>query len=151
MSFRDLIDACGTDTGYQRHRRAGERICYPCLQANARRHAERTRTEYAGPAMPDPRRVRNGLPVRPYVYRGTGVDTLTGCPSSYGKGCRCEDCRDKERQRHARVVAELAARPREQVPHGLNGYDNWCCRCSICKAAKATAKADSRRALREAS
>lgn len=150
MSYRDLIDACGTDTGYQRHRRAGERICYPCLQANARRHAERTGTGYAGPATPDPRRARNGLPVRFYVYRGTGVDTLTGCPSSYRQGCRCDDCREQHTLRQRQIMAELAARPRDQVPHGTGGYRNWGCRCEVCTMANSAACAQ-RRALREAS
>jgi hypothetical protein len=69
----DDAQPCGTDAGYQRHRRRGERSCYPCLQAQARRQGR------ACPAVPDPRPVRNGLPEpRPYVYRGLGCDAFTG-------------------------------------------------------------------------
>jgi hypothetical protein len=72
-------DVCGTDAGYQRHRRRGEQPCYPCLQGQARRNADRTGSEFRGPQIPDMRRVRNGLPEpRPYIYRGSGCDAFTG-------------------------------------------------------------------------
>lgn len=68
---------------------------------------------------------RNGLTVRPYVYRGTGVDTLTPeldaepvwpCGTSYGysrhKNARepkCQDCIDaynaERRQQYAAAKA----------------------------------------------
>lgn len=68
---------CGTDAGYTGHLRRGERPCYSCRQANARRQATRGGREYI--AIFDPREVRNGLPeFRPYVYRGTGADAYTG-------------------------------------------------------------------------
>lgn len=72
-------DVCGTDAGYQRHRRRGEPQCYACLQAQARRNSDRTGSEFRGPQIPDTRQVRNGLPgFRPYAYRGTGADAYTG-------------------------------------------------------------------------
>jgi hypothetical protein len=116
MSLPELIDACGTDAGYQRHRRHGEQPCYPCLQAQARRNAERKGSEYTGPQIPDPRRTRNGLPeFRPYVYRGTGADILTGCTGSYAHGCRCEDCREQHTRRMARFRASQAGRSLQEA------------------------------------
>jgi hypothetical protein len=55
--------------------------------------------------------------------------------SSYNTGCRCGECTEAHRVRCAAIRAELAARPREQVPHGKAGYVNWRCRCGICTAA----------------
>ena len=71
----------GTLAGARAHYRRGEKplaqYCEPCAAASRRRWAERRGTR-AGNLAPDYRAVRNGLPFRPYVYRGTGVDVLTG-------------------------------------------------------------------------
>jgi len=75
----DDAQPCGTEAAYQRHRRRKEPACYPCLQANARAHADQRGGEYTGPSVPDPRPLRNGLPEpKPYVYRGLGCDAFTG-------------------------------------------------------------------------
>lgn len=75
----DDLQPCGTDAAYQRHRRRGEQACYACLQAQARTKADLRGNAYAGPSVPDPRPVRNGIPEPvPYVYRGTGADAYTG-------------------------------------------------------------------------
>lgn len=64
---------CGTPAAYRRHLRHGERPCSDCLAA------ERVGRGYAVTALvPDPRPVRNGIPVRLYVYRGSGADAYTG-------------------------------------------------------------------------
>lgn len=70
-----------------------------------------------------------------------------GLASTYVDGCRCDKCREAHRVRHAASRAALAARPRDQVPHGTSGgYDNWLCRCEKCTAAKKARNAASRRA-----
>jgi hypothetical protein len=56
--------------------------------------------------------------------------------SAYHKGCRCEDCTRINRERNLAIRAALAARPRDEVPHGTyGGYCNWRCRCEACTAA----------------
>jgi hypothetical protein len=69
---------CGTEGGHRQHYRRGERSCYSCMQAHDRYRAERRGCQSIGPGIPDPRPVRNGLPVKLYVYRGTGADAFTG-------------------------------------------------------------------------
>jgi hypothetical protein len=66
---------CGTLSAARRHYRRGEKPCEACIAAQRRRWAERRGTA-AGNQSPDYREIRNGLPFRPYVYRGTGVDQL---------------------------------------------------------------------------
>ena len=80
QTWNDLdLQPCGTLAAYTRHRRRREPACYACLQANARDYGERAGYTYEGPQIPDPRQVRNGLPVpKPYRYRGTGADAFTG-------------------------------------------------------------------------
>ena len=68
----------------------------------------------------------NGLPVKPYEYRGTGTDTLTPeldaepvwpCGTSYGYSRhknagepKCDDCRDAyNKERREQYAAEKAA------------------------------------------
>jgi hypothetical protein len=54
-------------------------------------------------------------------------------PGAYNGGCRCDECKEAHRLRCAAVKAALAARPREDVPHGTDsGYTNWACRCALC-------------------
>ena len=55
--------------------------------------------------------------------------------SAYKNGCRCADCTEAHRIRQNAVLAGLASRPRDQVPHGRYGYSNWSCRCGTCSAA----------------
>jgi hypothetical protein len=58
-----------------------------------------------------------------------------GTPSAYNKGCHCDECRKQHRKRQAVIRARLAARPRDEVPHGMHGYRNWGCRCEVCTTA----------------
>lgn len=60
---------CGTDAAYRRHLRRGEPACEACLQAARRRAAARSGYQ-ADVLTPDRREIRNGLPFKPYVYRG---------------------------------------------------------------------------------
>lgn len=70
--------------------------------------------------------------------------------SAYGAGCRCAECTELHRQRVAAVRADLAARPREDVPHGTSGgYSNWSCRCEPCTEAH-TAELAAYRSARKA-
>jgi hypothetical protein len=74
----------GTEAALRGHYRRGEKPiagwCQACAAYGRRRWAERQgRARAAGVLSPDRREVRNGLPeFRPYVYRGTGADVLTG-------------------------------------------------------------------------
>ena len=71
----DRLAPCGTPAAARRHHRRGEPLDEACRQAQRR---EKARDAYAAATMSDDNRPRrNGLPVRPYTYRGTGVDTLT--------------------------------------------------------------------------
>lgn len=61
-------------------------------------------------------------------------------PGAYNDGCRCDQCRELHRARCAAIRAALAARPREDVPHGtLSGYRSWRCRCRPCTQANTAA------------
>ncbi len=68
---------CGTAAAARRHWRNGEPLDEACLQA-ARREKAGKQTGQAQLRSVARRETRNGLPeFRPYVYRGTGTDTLT--------------------------------------------------------------------------
>jgi hypothetical protein len=60
---------CGTTAALRRHKRRGEPPCEACLQADRREHSAA-----AGTHSPETREKRNGIPWKPYVYRGTGYD-----------------------------------------------------------------------------
>ena len=74
----------GTEAALRGHYRRGEKPiadwCQACAAYGRRRWAERQGRNGNGTGVlsPDRREIRNGLPVRPYVYRGTGVDVPTG-------------------------------------------------------------------------
>ena len=68
---------CGTSAAYRRHRRRGEPACPACLEAERLRNSDRYGWEVTA-LTPDRREVRNGIPWKPYVYRGLGFDQLTG-------------------------------------------------------------------------
>jgi hypothetical protein len=70
---------CGTTAGARRHYRAGEKPCPACLEANRQiKRIERGTAPAAAREFPAQRAVRNGIPWKPYVYRGTGADACTG-------------------------------------------------------------------------
>lgn len=75
---RYAIAPCGTAAGARRHYRHGEKPCSDCATAA---RVQRSPNGYATgreSRVPDLREIRNGLPFRPYVYRGTGADAYTG-------------------------------------------------------------------------
>jgi hypothetical protein len=65
------LEPCGTLAAARRHRRHGERLCEKCLPVD---HASKQAYRQDQPGSPDFRRVRNGIPWKPYVYRGLGYD-----------------------------------------------------------------------------
>jgi hypothetical protein len=63
-----------------------------------------------------------------------------GIPSAYNGGCRCEKCAAQHRDRMTAIRTDLAARPRDEVPHGTaSGYNHWRCRCEACTQANTAA------------
>jgi hypothetical protein len=68
---------CGTPAAARRHYRRGEKPCPPCAAAARTAQAVRNGSDPWRPGpdeTPDYRPVRNGIPVRLYVYRGLGYD-----------------------------------------------------------------------------
>ncbi len=61
-------------------------------------------------------------------------------------------CREANRIAQEARRALVAAVPGDvRVSHGLNGYDNYRCRCAVCRGAKSRRNtADRRKRLREA-
>jgi hypothetical protein len=55
-----------------------------------------------------------------------------GSPGMYSDGCRCAECREGQRQRHAEWAKRVRGNPPE---HGTtNAYRNYGCRCEACRA-----------------
>lgn len=48
-----------------------------------------------------------------------------------------EACTEANRTHQAEWRAAAALADARVVPHGLNGHDNYACRCEVCVAAKA--------------
>ena len=66
---------CGTLAAYRRHLRHGETPCAECRQANA----DADRDERQAPGSQAIRAApRNGLPFKPYVWRGRGSGKPVG-------------------------------------------------------------------------
>lgn len=67
---------CGTEAAARRHRRRGEPVCQACLRAERVRRQERRGGDpwdtHRGEPSPDCREIRNGIPWKPYRYRGQG-------------------------------------------------------------------------------
>lgn len=83
--------------------------------------------------------------------------TVHGHSTYHNHGCRCDVCRSaasaykqarREKARAARRTAEAEGGRyvAEGVTHGENGYDNYMCRCDVCRTAHNTAS--NRRARR---
>jgi hypothetical protein len=49
----------------------------------------------------------------------------------HGK-CRCDICRKLHTERGAANKAKRKKLPSTKIPHGLNGYRNYSCRCVTC-------------------
>jgi hypothetical protein len=61
-----------------------------------------------------------------------------GAASTYDHGCRCQDCRDANAQRHKRWRLRAAHNPQgaDRAGHGKAGtYNNHGCRCEPCTQA----------------
>lgn len=69
------------------------------------------------------------------------ADTAAPIPFGYLKNKRDNDPDVQRRLRDARFA--LARTNPELVPHGLSGYDNWGCRCGVCRKAKSKENAKS--------
>jgi hypothetical protein len=67
---------CGTEAAARRHRRRGEPLDEACRRAARIKAQERRGRDPWAFAQPDYREVRNGIPWKPYVYRGLGYDQL---------------------------------------------------------------------------
>jgi thymidine kinase len=63
----------------------------------------------------------------------------------YTLKCRCDKCRKYAREYMRNLRARLKTDAGVEIPHGLNGYENYACRCDKC----VKAKAKSRRALKK--
>ena len=75
------------------------------------------------------------------------MNLVHGTKTGYGSyGCRCDLCKEAQRQYMLTYRQTLAERPREEVPHGKrSGYVNWGCRCEDCKQANAFGNRDAAR------
>lgn len=69
-----------------------------------------------------------------------------GTRYGYIRGCRCADCTQANTEYHKKLTARLAQTPFGQIPHGLNGYGNYGCRCQVCLDANAAKSRDARNA-----
>jgi hypothetical protein len=71
--------------------------------------------------------------------------TAHGTTSAYGKGCRCDECKQARANYGAerrRKLAEMLAADPTQVEHGrYTTYTNWMCRCDECRTAATATKA----------
>lgn len=62
--------------------------------------------------------------------------------SSYGRGCRCVDCKATNAARHRKARKERKSRrANAQYKHGAGAYTNWGCRCEVCVEANSKAMA----------
>lgn len=51
-------------------------------------------------------------------------------------GCRCGPCTAAQREFMRKWRRRNDKRPELEVPHGVNGYENYGCRCDVCEEAK---------------
>ena len=59
-----------------------------------------------------------------------------GTRSAYNHdGCRCEMCTKANTEHQRKQSERMRAKPKEEIPHGYNGYSNYACRCEVCRAA----------------
>lgn len=129
MIRRSDLKPCGTPAAYRRHLRDGTEPCQACREAENLRQRK-------GRAKPTPPVCGTDRGYRAHLAAGTEP-----CAS-----CRVAHCATQEAYRleRERTVGD-------EVPHGLNRYGNYGCRCDVCRAAKAadnrrTAEARKRRA-----
>jgi len=54
-----------------------------------------------------------------------------GTKLKYDRGCRCDVCRADNTRRHQEWQTSVVVQAVD-VPHGLGGYRNYRCRCTIC-------------------
>lgn len=73
-------------------------------------------------------------------FTPTGKPTKHGTPSTYNRGCRCEECRANHYERMCKTFENIRGKglPEGDKRHGtINGYINYSCRCEPCKGAGA--------------
>jgi len=83
------------------------------------------------------------------IESGYEAPIIRLCPSaaSYARGCRCEGCKDANREAQRAIKVRRIKRfksGKTQIKHGVSGYSNWDCRCADCKAAWSTYLRDRR-------
>lgn len=67
---------------------------------------------------------------------GKTVEVPHGTAKGYNYGCRCDDCKEANRDRYREAKRRRLARPVPDHVHGSwNGYSNYGCRCSECLVA----------------
>jgi len=64
-------------------------------------------------------------------YGGCGM-TTHGTKSKYNMGCRCDDCRKAIADYNRELVERHSKLPKSKIPHGVDGYANYRCRCRKC-------------------
>jgi len=57
----------------------------------------------------------------------------------YTLKCRCDRCRKYARE-YMRELRSKLKTSTTKIPHGLNGYENYACRCRKCVKAKAASR-----------
>lgn len=87
------------------------------------------------------RRIRLGAIRRERIRAGLEQPTSHGM-EGYSQGCQCERCTRANREHGRDVKRQLATKDPAEIPHGLGGYNNYSCRCVICRAAGAVRNAD---------
>lgn len=156
----EIVAPHGTTTGYHEY---GCR-CESCREANSAYETARRRAKGVQPLKKFPeveRReaiavalsegvhaasLRTGVKpgtVATWCYRAGVTPYKTplkghGTVASYGRGCRCVDCRQANRERvyaNKRRRLERVAAGLMAVPHGRYGYSNYDCRCEVCTKA----------------
>jgi len=72
------------------------------------------------------------------IESGYEPKIIVPCPSAaaYTRGCRCDGCKEANREVQRQIKARRIARFRSgqtKIKHGVSGYSNWDCRCENCR------------------
>lgn len=60
--------------------------------------------------------------------------------------CRCARCRKTAREYTRGWREKNKLLPAKQIPHGINGYENYGCRCKVCSTSKLAQRKEQRKA-----
>lgn len=123
---KPLVQPCGTQAGWHRHRRRGEEPCESCREANRERHRER-------------RRARGVQPKPPLQPCGTKAGYQ--CHSRRGEE-PCDACKQARRERDRELSRAKGVKPAQSAKCGTDGgYSRHLNRqeepCEECRAAHA--------------